>query len=123
MQTKLWQRPNVCNKVHNGAVQELACDGKTGEIVSRGMEIGWKSGWKAARSPTYVRASEFLLLFATLSMSAQRKMLSNFSIRIIIHYILITSAMIASAYCNISIEVSNQMLCFMQKYPLSARFF
>lgn len=31
--------------------------------------------------------------------------------------------MIASAYCNISIEVSNQMLCFMQKYPLSTRIF
>jgi len=60
MQTKLWQRPNVCNKVHNGAVQELACDGKMGKW----RDGGGKLGGKAARSSTYVRASaEFLLLF------------------------------------------------------------
>lgn len=39
MQTKLWQRPNVCNKVYNGAVQELL----------GGWVVGWHewvvSGW------------------------------------------------------------------------------
>lgn len=36
MQTKLWQRPNVCNKVYNGAVQELL-----GGWVARVGGFGW----------------------------------------------------------------------------------